>query len=365
VTRRWVIVTITVAVIVVGVAGAVGAAAVVYDRNASDRLLPGTVIQEIPVGDMPVDEATRLLRDRIEGPLHRPLTVKSGDVEVTTTPWKLGLQVDVRAAVLRAQGRAGGTLFTRVWKRVFSSPERLVAAEPRWQQGDLDSVLQEVADKVRVPPTEGEIDASSGFLRFLRPRSGTELDLDLSRQAVRDAVYLGDSVAYLARREVPPASQDIVRQAILIRTGENKLYLYENGAMVKSWPVATGASGFETPKGQWKVIEKVVNPVWYNPGSAWARGMPARIGPGPHNPLGQLALALDAPAILIHATPDTGSIGYSVSHGCVRMLPENERELFDKVEVGTPVVVVHAAPAQARTATPTAADPTQAAAVQF
>jgi lipoprotein-anchoring transpeptidase ErfK/SrfK len=178
-------------------------------------------------------------------------------------------------------------------------------------------------------------------------------------------VDLGDSVAYLATREVPPASPDIIRQAILIRTGENKLYLYENGAMVKSWPVATGAAGFETPKGQWKVVEKVVNPVWYNPGSAWARGMPATIGPGPNNPLGQLALALDAPAILIHATPDRGSIGYSVSHGCVRMLPENERELFDKVEVGTPVVIVHAAPALARTATPTTADPTQAAAVQF
>ncbi|MDQ4097708.1 MAG: L,D-transpeptidase, partial [Actinomycetota bacterium] len=300
-TRRWVVVTLTVAAIVVGVCGAVGAAAVIYDRNASDRLLPGTVIGDVPVGDMPVDEATQLLRDRIEGPLHRPLTVKSGDVEVATTPWDLGLRVDVRAAVRRAQGRADGTLITRVWKRLFSHPERVVPAEPRWQPGDLETVLREVADRVRVLPTEGEIDASSGFLRFLRPRSGTELDLDLSRQAIRDTIDLDESVAYLATREVPPASPDIVRQAVLIRTGENKLYLYENGAMVKSWPVATGASGYETPKGQWRIVEKVVNPVWYNPGSAWARGMPATIGPGPHNPLGQLALALDAPAILIHA----------------------------------------------------------------
>jgi L,D-transpeptidase ErfK/SrfK len=93
--------------------------------------------------------------------------------------------------------------------------------------------------------------------------------------------------------------------------------------------------------------------------------MPARIAPGPNNPLGQRALALDAPAILIHGTPDRSSIGFSVSHGCIRMLPENEQELFDSVEVGTPVVIVHAAPAKDRLADPTPTDPNQAAAVLF
>ena len=364
-TRRWVIVTMTVAVIVVTVAGAAGAMATVYDEHASGRLLPGTVIGGVPVGDLPAGRAVRVLRDRIEAPLHRPLTLQSGDVEVATSPWDLGLRVDVRAAVQRAQGRVGGNVVTRVWQRLFTHPQRVVPAQPRWQQTQLDAALRDFADKVRKAPTEGDVDVTNGFLTFSRPKAGTELDLDFSREAVRDAVELGDPVARLVTRDVPPASPDILRHAILVRTGENKLYLYENGLIVKSWPVATGASGYDTPTGHWKIVEKVVDPVWYNPGSAWATGMPATIGAGPSNPLGTRALALDAPAILIHGTPDTSSIGYSVSHGCVRMLPADEQDLFDRVDVGTPVVIVHAAPAQARTVTPTPTDPTQAAAVLY
>ena len=364
-TRRWVIIAMAAAVIVVGVAGGAGAMATVYDEHASGRLLPGTVVEGVPVGNLPAAQAVQVLRDRIEAPLHRPLTLQSGDVEVATSPWELGLRVDVRAAVRRAQGRVGGNVVTRVWQRLFSHPQRVVSAQPQWQQAQLDSRLHAVADQVRKDPTAGDVDVTNGFLTFSRPKAGTELDLDLSGEAVRDAVELGDPVARLVTRDVPPASPDIVRQAILVRTGENKLYLYENGVIVKSWPVATGASGYDTPTGHWKIVEKVVDPVWYNPGSAWASGMPATIGPGPSNPLGTRALALDAPAILIHGTPDTSSIGYSVSHGCVRMLPQDEQELFDRVDVGTPVVIVHAAPAQARTDTPTPTDPTQAAAVLY
>jgi lipoprotein-anchoring transpeptidase ErfK/SrfK len=365
-TRRWLAVALAVAVIVVGAAGAAGAMATVYDEHASGRLLPGTVIEGVPVGNLPAAEAVQLLRDRIEAPLHRPLTLQSGDVDVATSPWDLGLRVDVRAAVRRAQGEVGGNVITRVWQRLFSHPQRIVSAQPRWQQASLDAALRGVADQGRKAPTDGDVDvAPDNFLTFTRPKAGTELDLDLSSEAVQDAVELGDPVARLVTHDVPPASNGVVRQAILVRTGENKLYLYENGVIVKSWPVATGASGYDTPTGHWKIVEKVVDPVWYNPGSAWASGMPATIGPGPSNPLGTRALALDAPAILIHGTPDTGSIGYSVSHGCVRMLPANEQELFDRVDVGTPVVIVHAAPAQARTNTPVPTDPTQAAAVLY
>jgi lipoprotein-anchoring transpeptidase ErfK/SrfK len=366
VTRRWLIVSLTVSVVVVGVAGAAGAMATAYDEHASGRLLPGTVIEGVAVGDIRASQAVQVVRDRLEAPLHRPLTLRSGDVEVATSPWDLGLRVDVRAAVRRAQGAVGGNVVTRVWQRLFSHPQRVVSAPPRWQPALLDAALRDMADKVRKAPTDGDVDvAPDGFLTFTRPKAGTELDLDASREAVHDAVELGDPVAPLVADDVPPVSTDILREAILVRTGENKLYLYENGVIVKSWPVATGASGYDTPTGHWKIVEKIVDPVWYNPGSAWARGMPATIGPGPSNPLGTRALALDAPAILIHGTPDRSSIGYSVSHGCIRMLPENEQELFDRVQEGTPVLVVHAAPAQARTDAPVPTDPSQAAAVLY
>jgi lipoprotein-anchoring transpeptidase ErfK/SrfK len=365
--RRWAVTTVAVLTVLVGVAGVGAAAAGIYDRSNSHRLLPGTSIQGIAVGGMPTADATRLLRDRLEMPLHREITVRAGQVSVVTTPWDMGLHVDVRAAVRRAQGHAsGGGMVSRAWRRLFTNPERVVSAPAKWQPAQLDAALGRIAEKVRTEPVNPTVDGKSGWAVVVPGRNGLELDVERSKEALADAVQLGDPVVDLVTRDVPPAvDKDAFKKVVLVRTGENKLYLYQNGTIAKSWPVATGSPSYATPTGTWKVIDKVVNPTWYNPGSSWARGMPARIGPGPNNPLGEKALELDAPAILIHGTPDRSSIGYNVSHGCIRMLAEHEAELFDLVDVGTPVVIVDAGTPQPRTVTPNVTDPAAAAAVNF
>jgi lipoprotein-anchoring transpeptidase ErfK/SrfK len=365
VTRRWAVGVVAALTVVVGAAGVAGAWATSYDRRTSELLLPGTTIEGIAVGGMRPADAAALLRGRLEDPLHRQVTLRAGAAEVETTPWDLGLRVDVAAAVRTAQGTTGANPVVRVWQRLFSSGPRHVDARPRWRHDVLDSRLADLAARVRTEPTGPGIDASTGWLRMTPAKAGLEVDAAGARDSLTAGVNLGDTTIRLPTRSVAPTEAP-ADQAILIRAGENKLYLYRNGAIAQEWPVATGAAGYPTPVGQWKIVDKYINPTWYNPGSAWARGMPARIGPGPNNPLGTHALALDAPAILIHATPDRASIGYSVSHGCVRMLPEHEIELFEQVEVGTPVVVVNAGEPQARPTTPVApADPDRAAAVNF
>jgi lipoprotein-anchoring transpeptidase ErfK/SrfK len=184
------------------------------------------------------------------------------------------------------------------------------------------------------------------------------LDVEGSKQALMSAARTGQSGVTLpvtaTLADVRPAQ---FASVILVRTGENMLYLYENGQIVKSWPVATGTDRYPTPTGFWRLERKLVNPTWTNPNSDWSRRMPAKIGPGPNNPLGTHALALNAEGILIHATPDVGSIGFNASHGCVRMAPDDEKDLFGRVAVGTPVVIVTAGPAKPRGATPTQAAP--------
>jgi lipoprotein-anchoring transpeptidase ErfK/SrfK len=130
------------------------------------------------------------------------------------------------------------------------------------------------------------------------------------------------------------------KQVILISTTRNRLALYKNGELVKKYGVATGTGGYPTPRGQWHITQKRMNPTWYNPNSDWSRGMPAFIGPGPSNPLGTRALNLNASGIRIHGTPDAGSIGTNASHGCIRMHMRDVEELFEKVEVGTPVLII-------------------------
>lgn len=134
--------------------------------------------------------------------------------------------------------------------------------------------------------------------------------------------------------------------AIVIRRASNRLILYRgagpNGMRVeRRFGVATGMAAYPTPLGSFTVVDKQRDPWWYPPDSDWAAGAQP-VPPGPGNPLGTRWMGLSEPLIGIHGTPDAASIGYSASHGCVRMLVPEAEWLFEHVEEGTPVFILDA-----------------------
>ena len=136
---------------------------------------------------------------------------------------------------------------------------------------------------------------------------------------------------------VTPASFPHV---IVIRRGSHELTLYRRAAFVRRFPVATGQSIYPTPLGRFEIVTKWRDPWWYPPaGSAWAAGEKP-IPPGPSNPLGTRWMGLSAPYVGIHGTPNAASIGYSASHGCIRMRISDAEWLFDHVDLGTTVFIV-------------------------
>jgi lipoprotein-anchoring transpeptidase ErfK/SrfK len=126
---------------------------------------------------------------------------------------------------------------------------------------------------------------------------------------------------------------------IVIRRGANRLYLYQGMRFVRMFGVATGQSVYPTPLGRWHIVVKARNPWWYPPNSAWAAGEKP-VPPGPGNPLGTRWMGLSASGVGIHGTPDDASIGYSASHGCIRMHIPDAEWLFNHVTVGTTVFIV-------------------------
>jgi len=128
---------------------------------------------------------------------------------------------------------------------------------------------------------------------------------------------------------------------IVIRRGENHLYLYNGMKPVRTFLVATGQAIYPTPLGRFQIVVKWKDPWWYPPNSPWAKGAKP-IPPGPGNPLGTRWMGLSAPGVGIHGTPDPASLGYSASHGCIRMYIPYAEWLFDHVEIGTPVYIVPA-----------------------
>ncbi|HEX2046412.1 MAG TPA: L,D-transpeptidase/peptidoglycan binding protein [Acidimicrobiales bacterium] len=354
--RRTLVAAVVLPVTLV-LAGVATFGALAVDRNARRTLPSGAFIQGVDVGGLRFDEAVARVREKVETPLHRPLKLTVDQFEAETSPWELGYRVDVPKAVGEAmKSRKGGNVLTRVAGELFSSGGApFLELRPAWGPGRLDSIVAEAGAAVATAPKDADIDISTGWVRMVPEKAGKEIDVEASKRAIIDGVAVGDDTVRLVSRPVKPASETDLSKVILVRAGENKLYLYENGRIAKSWPVATGAEGYLTPEGVWRITQKIVNPSWHNPGSAWARGLPKVIPPGPNNPLGTKALRLDAPAILIHATANRGSIGYSESHGCIRMTEEDEAELFGLVGVGTRVAVVQVAPPKPKTAAPIAA----------
>lgn len=145
---------------------------------------------------------------------------------------------------------------------------------------------------------------------------------------------------------------DVPREGIVLNVGAKRLFYFPKPAagqprVVITHPVGIGREGWQTPIGTTRVVAKSKDPVWTVPASirrehaAEGNPLPARVGPGPDNPLGAYAMRLGFPSYLIHGTNKPSGIGMRVSHGCVQLFPEDIEALFAQVAVGTPVRIIN------------------------
>jgi L,D-transpeptidase ErfK/SrfK len=147
---------------------------------------------------------------------------------------------------------------------------------------------------------------------------------------------------------------DTPREGLVVNLPEHRIYYYPRPragepAEVVTYAISVGKMDWKTPLGLTRVVDKKVRPVWYPPESvrneheAEGRPLPKIVPAGPDNPLGEYAMRLGIPggAYLIHGTNRPAGVGMQVTHGCIRMYPEDIEELFPKVAVNTPVRIVH------------------------
>jgi L,D-transpeptidase ErfK/SrfK len=147
---------------------------------------------------------------------------------------------------------------------------------------------------------------------------------------------------------------DAPREGIVISLAEHRLYYFPKpkvgeASSVITFPISVGKMDWKTPLGLTRIIDKRIKPVWYPPESvrkeheAEGQPLPKAVPPGPDNPLGDYAMRLDIPggAYLIHSTNRPAGVGMQVTHGCIRMYPEDIEQLFKLVALNTPVRIVH------------------------
>lgn len=153
----------------------------------------------------------------------------------------------------------------------------------------------------------------------------------------------GTKVKIPNRRLLP----DAPRQGIVINLPEYRMYYYSGNNSVTTHPISIGRIDWNTPLGKTKIAVKTRNPTWTPPESIKiehaAKGdiLPNVVPAGPDNPLGLYAMRLGVPGYLIHSTNKPYGVGMSVTHGCIRMYPEDIEKLFPKISVGTDVHIVN------------------------
>ncbi len=133
------------------------------------------------------------------------------------------------------------------------------------------------------------------------------------------------------------------RDGLLLNLADQRLYYFTPDGSVESYAIGTGREGWETPQGKTKIIKKVENPIWYVPNSIQKEDptLPKAVLPGPKNPLGKHAFYLDWPGYLIHGTNQPWGVGRRVSHGCVRMYPEDIEKIYSRISLGTAVTIIN------------------------
>ena len=149
----------------------------------------------------------------------------------------------------------------------------------------------------------------------------------------------GTRLAVPAARLLPSGP----REDIVVNLGDLHLYYFAKGAPARAYPIGIAKDGYATPTGVTQVRAKREKPAWI-PGPSARRddpSLPERVQPGPDNPLGEHALYLDWPMVLIHGTNDPRGVGRHSSRGCIRLYPDDIAELYALAQPGTTVRVVN------------------------
>jgi hypothetical protein len=299
-------------------AGAVAEAA----SPPPQRIAPWVKVEGVKVGGV----NPHIAFQRVTAAYAKPLRFALGQERWARSPTSLGATADVEGAISQAlDAKAGETVSIGV---------RL---DPKLVQRYVRSLDK----RLRREPVNAEL---TGLVAMRPSISQERTGREVRRSWMTRAIV--NRLKSTVRRPLPVAFRELkptVLKAefgpvIVIQRGANVLTLYEGEQTVRTFGVATGSAEYPSPSGTWSVVDKQRDPWWRPPDSDWAKDAKP-IPPGPGNPLGTRWMGLSAAAVGIHGTPDAASIGYSASHGCIRMRVPEAEWLFEQVDIGTPVVI--------------------------
>lgn len=324
------------------------AAAYAYDSSQKDKIADGVTIGGVGVGGLNEDEAATLVRHKLLAPLRHSLRVSFDGQS-----WKLpGKELKIRAKIGPAVEEAleasqeGG--FPGRLVRYVSGGEvdESIAPHIAYSQAAINRFVRHVAAEVDREPQNADVEPTPSSLKVVAGKNGRKLRDNLLEKQLKDAV-LNANAPHAIVAKVHVTKPEITKSEVAaeypsyltLDRGTFQLRLWKHLKLSKTYTVAVGMEGLETPEGLYHIQEKEVNPPWHVPNSAWAGSLAGKtIPPGPEDPIKARWMGIFEGAG-IHGTEETWSLGHAESHGCIRMSIPDVIELYPQVEVGTPIFI--------------------------
>jgi lipoprotein-anchoring transpeptidase ErfK/SrfK len=320
-----------------------------YDASRSDVIAHGVSVAGVDLGGLRRDAAAKRLSERLAPRLERPLLVAHGTRTWTLTARDAGVRADVERMVGAALRRSrDGGFFGRALRELSGNdvsarlPARVIVSRQA-----VSSLVDRIARQLDRPARDAAVQPSGVSLDVSPSRDG--LAVQKRRLAFRILRQLRDpSSPHAVTVPVRPLRPKVTTAGlatrypyfITIERSQFQLRLWDHLRLRKTYTIAVGRIGLETPAGLYHIQDKAVDPAWHVPNRAWAGSLAGQVIPGgsPDNPLKARWMGIYNGAG-IHGTDDLSSLGTAASHGCIRMSIPDVIELYSIVPVGTPVYI--------------------------
>jgi lipoprotein-anchoring transpeptidase ErfK/SrfK len=256
------------------------------------------------------------------------------------------VQADVGGMVEDAlEASRDGNVVSRVVRDLTGGEEDVaVAARATYSQEAADALVERVKEKLDREPQDATLDFPS--LAAVKEKEGVRVRHGVLARRVASVLTSTSERTVEAPVETtrPKVTRDELAKkypTVLVADRSTfQLKLYKDLKLAKTYTVAFGAAGYDTPAGLYNIQNKAVNPAWTVPDSDWAGDLAGEVIPGGTvgNPLKARWLGIYDGAG-IHGTDDIGSLGSAASHGCIRMAVSDVIDVYDRVDVGTPIYI--------------------------
>jgi lipoprotein-anchoring transpeptidase ErfK/SrfK len=286
---------------------------------------------------------------RLADPLDKPIVIRAGGHTFRLSPERSEVRTDVDGMVAEAVADSReGNLIQRSWRNLTDGQvNKSVELKLNYNDRAVRSIVRHIARRIDKEPKDASIKPSAGGLATVHSKEGLALQGTDLRERIRHALQTpGASRRIVAHTRIvqPEVTSDNLADKypwyIIINRPAFSLTVYDHLKQKKTYRVAVGQIGLETPAGLYHVQNKAVNPAWHVPNSDWAGDLAGKVIPGddPENPIKARWLGIFDGAG-IHGTDELSSLGSAASHGCIRMAIPDVIEVYNEVPVGAPVYI--------------------------